>query len=199
MKKIIVFLGLMSGFSLSNAVSADVCDGLNGNSFGLCNAATSEGNACDIDSSTRSCTRLAARYEQLTGQTPPWLMPAIVCPTDLNALAYWYESGVFDNVDEVNLIATFTNNGPNPMIFHNSTSPQVWSVPDGATPAITFNYSPASQDIPPGGNVILNLSVDVSSLDDTNDKFALRPRDGFYYGTVSPQYLVLQSVSYSCN
>lgn len=195
----ITFVGLVFGLALSSIASADPCVGLTGNAFGLCNAATTEGNACDVDSSTKSCTRLAARYEQLTGQTPPWLAPVIVCPTALNALAYWYESGEFANVDEVNLIATFTNNGPSPMIYSNSTSPQVWSVPDVASPTVVFNYSPADQNIPPGGNFTLNLSVDVSGFDDANNKFALRPRDGMYYGTVSPQHLLLQSVSYSCN
>ena len=129
MKRKILFSLLVISMFYANSTFADPCEGLSGNAFGLCNAATSLGNECDVDPSKISCTRLAARYEQLTGQTPPWLV-TITCPTTLNALANWYESDQFENVTEINLLANFTNNGSNPMKFSTSTPPQVWSVPD---------------------------------------------------------------------
>jgi len=61
-------------FSLGLSVKADeICDGLEGAAFGLCNAYCK---ACGCDGepapSTKKCEKLQANYEKITGELPPY-------------------------------------------------------------------------------------------------------------------------------
>ena len=124
----------------------------------------------------------------------------ITCPTTINKVSGRYESDQFADVTEINLVATFTNNGPNPMKFSNSTPPDIWSVPDILDiPVVTVTYTPAEQFIAPGENFVMNLTIDVSGLDAANDKFAFWLHDVMYYGNNTTNYTTLQSVTFSCN
>lgn len=183
----------------ANSAFADVCEGLSNKAFGICNAATTPGNACDVDPSTNSCERLATRYEQLTGETPPWLAPQIQCPTTLNALPNWFESDEFSGVTEINMVATFTNATGVNMRYSNTTAPQVWSVPSVAIPPIVYTFTPNNVNIAPGATFVVDLMVDVSGLAETENKFAFRPRELNAFGTIAPDKIPLQSVSFSCN
>lgn len=199
MKKSIMYVAVSFFVFYLNSAVADSCDGLSGKAFGICNGATTPGNACDVDPNTNSCERLAARFEQLTGQTPPWLAPMIQCPTTLNALEYWYESDQFLGASEVNMVATFTNATAVNLRFSNTSAPQVWSVPDADSLPIVFTFTPDNTDIVPGGTFFVDLTIDVSGLDANNDKFAFRPRELNAFGTIAPSKIPLQSVSFSCN
>lgn len=68
---LVIGLFVIAMFYAKSTFANDPCEGLTGMAFGICNAATSPGNDCGNDPSKNSCERLAARYEEKTGQTPP--------------------------------------------------------------------------------------------------------------------------------
>lgn len=199
-KRILTFALLLFVATQNAQAQTDACDGLSGKAFGICNAATTAGNACDIDSSTNSCTRLATRYEELTGQTPPWLGPIITCPDTLTSNGYWYQtSPSFENATEINMLATFTNATSFDMRYSNTEPPQVWSAQNIEVPPIIYTYTPNNVDIPPGGTFVVDLTVDVSGLSSTEYAFAFRPIEVNTGITVEPSLIPLQTVSFSCN
>ena len=55
-----------------------LCDGLRGAAFGLCRAGVAVG--CDVDDTQSSCDQIAAQFEQITGEQPPWAEVATIEP-----------------------------------------------------------------------------------------------------------------------
>jgi hypothetical protein len=63
---------LLAPAATAQAGDADiVCDGLTGAAFGLCTAAVNVGCGEDGTAST-GCTKIEEKYEQITGERPPW-------------------------------------------------------------------------------------------------------------------------------
>lgn len=51
-----------------------MCEGLSGAAFGLCTAAVNVG--CDNEETRKNgCAKIEEKFEQITGDTPPWTVP----------------------------------------------------------------------------------------------------------------------------
>ena len=57
------------------------CEGLSGAAFGLCTAAVNVG--CDNEETRKTgCTKIEEKFEQITGEAPPWTVPSCIDNTE---------------------------------------------------------------------------------------------------------------------
>lgn len=133
----------------------------------------------------------------------------VFCPTTLapDELDRWYESGSFIGVDEITMVATFTS--PHDLDFAADPAEtfQLWIIPKvpcddedpecPLIPPVTINAVPLGI-VPAGSIITYDLTIDVSELSSSVERFALRPREHSFYGTMSPSRIPLEEVSFTC-
>lgn len=82
-KTLILFACTILCSSFAGAQTTDsVCDGEQGAAYGLCNAFC-DAMDCDSDdpqASETACNKVKSKFQQVTGNEPPCLTPAVTCP-----------------------------------------------------------------------------------------------------------------------
>ena len=124
-------LGIGSIVNTASAQSAE-CSGLSGAAFGLCTAA----NAVECDGSdfdAMGCDRIEARFEEITGTTPPWTLPACSCGTTADFIAHVEDS----EATSISCLVLISPTGQNDVLAIN-TEIQIGSV---ATHLPPLNFS----------------------------------------------------------
>jgi len=108
------------------------------------------------------------------------------CPTEVVPLTNWYVTQPdMDQVTEVTLYLTFNNSSGFDVTFSATAADtiQIWSIPNVIDPALTFISWPTSANN--GENYSYEVTIDVSSLPDTETGFGIRPRS-IELGTMGP-------------
>jgi len=135
--------------------------------------------------------------------------PGLICPTTLtpDERDRWYESGSFIGFDEITMVATFTSAHELDFAVDPTETFQLWIVPRvpcddedpecPLIPPVTINEAPLGIVLP-GSIITYDLTIDVSELSSSLEKFALRPRD-YNFGTMSPSIIPLVEVLFTCN
>jgi hypothetical protein len=130
--------------------------------------------------------------------------PATLTPDERDR---WYESGSFIGLDEITMVATFTS----PYELDFATDPaetfQLWIVPKvpcddddpecPLIPPVTINETPLGV-VPAGSIITYDLTIDVSALSSSPEKFVLRPWEHSVLGTMSPSDIPLEEVFFTC-
>jgi hypothetical protein len=133
-----------------------------------------------------------------------WVCPTTLAPDEGDR---WYESGSFIGLDEITMVATFTSASELDFDVDPTETFQLWIVPKvpcddddpecPLIPPVAINEAPLGV-VPPGSIITYDLTIDVSELSSSLEKFALRPRD-HNFGTMDPSRIPLEEVFFTCN
>ncbi|MGI0117089.1 FG-GAP repeat domain-containing protein [Zooshikella sp. RANM57] len=124
--------------------------------------------------------------------------PDPVCPTTLNSDKHWFTTDAFKDVERISVQVIFTNISSNNLVFSNEITPNIWSIPDREKPPFDFQYGPIDTEIEPNATFVFVAKIDVSTLNDINDKLAFQiiTKD---QKPLTPDHISVNRISFRCN
>lgn len=121
------------------------------------------------------------------------------CPSKFSELSARYATDAFRGVDTITLLATFTNNSGDDMIFDGSETFQLWVEVGGTTehPPVIVHIEPSGA-VADGAEFTYKLAIDVAAY--ANKKAVI----GFRgvcpgIGTMAPDMMPLVMDAFTCN
>ncbi|MBU2713864.1 hypothetical protein [Zooshikella harenae] len=92
----------------------------------------------------------------------------------------------------------FTNISGSNLVFSNDIKPNIWSIPDREKPPFDFQYGPIDIEIEPNATFAFVARIDVSMLNDVNDKLAFQVITK-NHKQLTPDYISVSRINFRCN